>query len=288
MPILSAQHLNFIYGKGTPYEKHAVHDISFSVEPGEIVGIIGHTGSGKSTLMQLLNGLLKPMNGTVTVDGEDIWQDPKAIRKYRFQVGLVFQYPEYQLFDETVEKDIAFGPKNMGLTEEEIGKRVRRAAELVDLPPHLLPKSPFDLSGGEKRRAAIAGVIAMEPKVLILDEPTAGLDPKGRQTILEMIQAYNQKTGAAVLFVSHNMEDVAALAHRVLVLSGGKEVLFDTPDKVFAQSETLQKLSLDVPTATRIMLGLKQKGFAVKDGIYTLQDAAAEIARLKKEGGARA
>ncbi|MBQ6818364.1 MAG: energy-coupling factor transporter ATPase [Clostridia bacterium] len=288
MPILSAQHLNFIYGKGTPYEKHAVHDISFSVEPGEIVGIIGHTGSGKSTLMQLLNGLLKPMNGTVTVDGQDIWQNPKTIRKYRFQVGLVFQYPEYQLFDETVEKDIAFGPKNMGLTEEEIGERVLRAAELVDLPPHLLPKSPFDLSGGEKRRAAIAGVIAMEPKVLILDEPTAGLDPKGRQTILEMIKAYNQKTGAAVLFVSHNMEDVAALAHRVLVLSGGKEVLFDTPDKVFAQSETLQNLSLDVPVATRIMLGLKQKGFAVKDGIYTLEAAADEIARLKKEGGANA
>ena len=288
MPILSAQHLNFIYGKGTPYEKHAVHDISFSVEPGEIVGIIGHTGSGKSTLMQLLNGLLKPMNGTVTVDGQDIWQNPKTIRKYRFQVGLVFQYPEYQLFDETVEKDIAFGPKNMGLTEEEIGERVLRAAELVDLPPHLLPKSPFDLSGGEKRRAAIAGVIAMEPKVLILDEPTAGLDPKGRQTILEMIKAYNQKTGAAVLFVSHNMEDVAALAHRVLVLSGGKEVLFDTPDKGFAQSETLQNLSLDVPVATRIMLGLKQKGFAVKDGIYTLEAAADEIARLKKEGGANA
>ena len=288
MPILSAQHLNFIYGKGTPYEKHAVHDISFSVEPGEIVGIIGHTGSGKSTLMQLLNGLLKPMNGTVTVDGQDIWQNPKTIRKYRFQVGLVFQYPEYQLFDETVEKDIAFGPKNMGLTEAEIGERVLRAAELVDLPPHLLPKSPFDLSGGEKRRAAIAGVIAMEPKVLILDEPTAGLDPKGRQTILEMIKAYNQKTGAAVLFVSHNMEDVAALAHRVLVLSGGKEVLFDTPDKVFAQSETLQDLSLDVPVATRIMLGLKQKGFGVKDGIYTLEAAADEIARLKKEGGARA
>ncbi len=288
MPILSAQHLNFIYGKGTPYEKHAVHDISFSVEPGEIVGIIGHTGSGKSTLMQLLNGLLKPMNGTVTVDGQDIWQNPKTIRKYRFQVGLVFQYPEYQLFDETVEKDIAFGPKNMGLTEEEIGERVLRAAELVDLPPHLLPKSPFDLSGGEKRRAAIAGVIAMEPKVLILDEPTAGLDPKGRQTILEMIKAYNQKTGAAVLFVSHNMEDVAALAHRVLVLSGGKEVLFDTPDKVFAQSETLQDLSLDVPVATRIMLGLKQKGFSVKDGIYTLEAAADEIARLKKEGGANA
>ena len=288
MPILTAQNLNFIYGRGTPYEKHAVHDISFSVEPGEIVGIIGHTGSGKSTLMQLLNGLLKPMNGSVIVDGKNIWENPKTVRQYRFQVGLVFQYPEYQLFDETVEKDIAFGPKNMGLSAEEIDRRVARAAEMVELPAHLLPKSPFDLSGGEKRRAAIAGVIAMEPNVLILDEPTAGLDPKGRQTILDMIKAYNQKTGAAVLFVSHNMEDVAALSHKVLVLSKGKEVLFDTPEKVFAQSELLKNLSLDVPVPTRILLGLNQKGFAARKGIYTITDAAKEIVRLKKEGGANA
>ena len=288
MPILTAQNLNFIYGRGTPYEKHAVHDISFSVEPGEIVGIIGHTGSGKSTLMQLLNGLLKPMNGTVTVDGKNIWENPKEVRNYRFQVGLVFQYPEYQLFDETVEKDIAFGPKNMGLKEEEIKIRVAHAAEMVDLPSHLLPKSPFDLSGGEKRRAAIAGVIAMEPKVLILDEPTAGLDPKGRQTILDMIKAYNQKTGAAVLFVSHNMEDIAALSHKVLVLSKGEEVLFDTPSNVFAQSVLLKNLSLDVPVPTRILLGLNQKGFAAKKGIYTIADAAKEIVRLKKEGGVNA
>ncbi len=288
MPILTAQNLNYIYGRGTPYEKHAVHDISFSVEAGEIVGVIGHTGSGKSTLMQLLNGLIRPMNGTVTVEGNDIWENPKTVRRYRFKVGLVFQYPEYQLFDETVEKDIAFGPKNMGLSSEDIQDRVARAADMVGLPRHLLPKSPFDLSGGEKRRAAIAGVIAMEPKVLILDEPTAGLDPKGRQTILDMIKAYNQKTGAAVLFVSHNMEDVAALSHKVLVLSKGKEVLFDTPDKVFAQSGLLKDLSLDVPVPTRILLGLAQKGFTVKKGIYTIEDAAKEILRLKKEGGARA
>ena len=288
MPILTAQNLNFIYGQGTPYEKHAVHDISFSVESGDIVGIIGHTGSGKSTLMQLLNGLLKPMNGTVTVDGKNIWENPKTVRQYRFKVGLVFQYPEYQLFDETVEKDIAFGPKNMGLSQEEIARRVALAAEMVELPSHLLPKSPFDLSGGEKRRAAIAGVIAMEPNVLILDEPTAGLDPKGRQTILDMIKAYNQKTGAAVLFVSHNMEDVAALSDKVLVLSKGKEVLFDTPEKVFAQSELLKSLSLDVPVPTRILLGLNEKGFAAKKGIYTIRDAAKEIVRLKKEGGANA
>ncbi len=283
-PILSAQNLHFVYGEKTPYEKHAVTDISFSVMPGEIVGIIGHTGSGKSTLMQLLNGLLKPHSGTVIVDGQDIWQDPKAIRQYRFQVGLVFQYPEYQLFDETVEKDIGFGPKNMGLSEEEIRERVLRAAEMVALPPHLLPKSPFDLSGGEKRRAAIAGVIAMEPKVLILDEPTAGLDPKGRQTILDMIRAYNQKTGAAVLFVSHNMEDVAALSQRVLVLNKGKEVLFGTPKEVFSQPEVLQQMSLDVPIATRILDTLSQKGFALQKGIYTISDAAKEIVRFMKEG----
>lgn len=284
MPVLTAQNLEFIYGAGTPYEKKAVSEVSFSVEPGEIIGIIGHTGSGKSTLMQLLNGLLQPSHGKVLIEGQDIWANPKEIRQYRFQVGLVFQYPEYQLFDETVEKDIAFGPRNMNLSEEEIAARVRRAAAMVELPEALLSKSPFDLSGGEKRRAAIAGVIAMEPRVLILDEPTAGLDPKGRQTILEMIRNYNRETGAAVLFVSHNMEDVAALSQRVLVMSGGKQALFGEPAEVFAQSERLQALSLDVPAMTRILLGLKSRGFPVRDGIYTLRSAAAEIIRLKKAG----
>jgi energy-coupling factor transport system ATP-binding protein len=197
----------------------------------------------------------------------------------------VFQYPEYQLFDETVEKDIGFGPRNMGCSEEEIARRVRDAADMVELPLHLLEKSPFDLSGGEKRRAAIAGILAMEPKVLILDEPTAGLDPKGRETILDMIRAYNEKTGAAVLFVSHNMEDVAALSHRVMVMNGARQVLLDTPSKVFSQRELLKEMSLDVPAVTRILAGLKEKGYPVKDGIYTVEDGVQEILRLQKEGG---
>lgn len=285
MAVLTANQLNFIYGEGTPYEKIAVSDVSFQVNQGEILGIIGHTGSGKSTLMQLLGGLLQPKSGSVLINGRDIWQNPKEVRNYRFQVGLVFQYPEYQLFDETVEKDIGFGPRNMGCSGEEIARRVRDAADMVELPLHLLEKSPFDLSGGEKRRAAIAGILAMEPKVLILDEPTAGLDPKGRETILDMIRAYNEKTGAAVLFVSHNMEDVAALSHRVMVMNGARQVLLDTPSKVFSQGELLKEMSLDVPAVTRILAGLKEKGYPVKDGIYTVEDGVQEILRLQKEGG---
>ena len=285
MAVLTANQLNFIYGEGTPYEKIAVSDVSFQVNQGEILGIIGHTGSGKSTLMQLLGGLLQPKSGSVLINGRDIWQNPKEVRNYRFQVGLVFQYPEYQLFDETVEKDIGFGPRNMGCSEEEIARRVRDAADMVELPLHLLEKSPFDLSGGEKRRAAIAGILAMEPKVLILDEPPAGLDPKGRETILDMIRAYNEKTGAAVLFVSHNMEDVAALSHRVMVMNGARQVLLDTPSKVFSQGELLKEMSLDVPAVTRILAGLKEKGYPVKDGIYTVEDGVQEILRLQKEGG---
>lgn len=284
MAVLTANQLNFIYGEGTPYEKVAVSDVSFQVNQGEILGIIGHTGSGKSTLMQLLGGLLQPKSGQVLINGQDIWQNPKEVRKYRFQVGLVFQYPEYQLFDETVEKDIGFGPRNMGCSPEEIKRRVEDAAGMVELPHHLLEKSPFDLSGGEKRRAAIAGILAMEPKVLILDEPTAGLDPKGRGTILDMIKAYNEKTGAAVLFVSHNMEDIAALSHRVMVMNGARQVLLDTPSKVFSQGELLKEMSLDVPAVTRILAGLKEKGFPVKDGIYTVEDGVWEILRLQKEG----
>ena len=285
MAVLTANQLNFIYGEGTPYEKIAVSDVSFQVNQGEILGIIGHTGSGKSTLMQLLGGLLQPKSGSVLINGRDIWQNPKEVRNYRFQVGLVFQYPEYQLFDETVEKDIGFGPRNMGCSGEAIARRVRDAADMVELPLHLLEKSPFDLSGGENRRAAIAGILAMEPKVLILDEPTAGLDPKGRETILDMIKAYNEKTGAAVLFVSHNMEDVAALSHRVMVMNGARQVLLDTPSKVFSQGELLKEMSLDVPAVTRILAGLKEKGYPVKDGIYTVEDGVQEILRLQKEGG---
>ncbi len=288
MAVLSAEKLNYVYGQGTPYEKNAIRDVSFSVQPGEILGIMGHTGSGKSTLMQLLNGLLQPMSGRVMIDGVDIWENPKEIRKFRFQVGLVFQYPEYQLFDETVEKDIGFGPRNMGLSEDEVARRVCAAAEMVALPRELLEKSPFDLSGGEKRRAAIAGVIAMEPKVLILDEPTAGLDPKGRQIILDLIREYNKQTGAAVLFVSHNMEDVAAISHRILVMNRGEQMMVDTPDKVFANSDVLRSVSLDVPVITRILLGLKEKGFPVRDGIYTLSEGIREILRLKEGGDHRA
>ncbi len=288
MAVLTANQLNFIYGEGTPYEKVAVSDVSFEVNPGEILGIIGHTGSGKSTLMQLLGGLLKPKSGQVLINGQDIWQNPKQVHKHRFQVGLVFQYPEYQLFDETVEKDIGFGPGNMGCSPEEIARRVQSAAQMVELHPALLEKSPFDLSGGEKRRAAIAGILAMEPKVLILDEPTAGLDPKGRQTILDMIKSYNEKTGAAVLFVSHNMEDVAALSHRVMVMNGAKQVLLNTPAKVFSQREQLQEMSLDVPAITRILAGLKEKGFPVEEGIYTLDRGVKEILRLQKAGDGRA
>lgn len=288
MPVLTAKNLTFVYGEGTPYEKHAVTDVSFSVEAGEIVGVIGHTGSGKSTLMQLLNGLLKPKSGTVLLDDTDVFQNPKELRGLRFQVGLVFQYPEYQLFDETVEGDIGFGPRNMGLSKDEIARRVADAARMVGLDASLMSKSPFDLSGGEKRRAAIAGVMAMEPRVLILDEPTAGLDPKGRETILDLIRAYNQKTGAAVLFVSHNMEDVAALSHRVLVMSGGRCVLSGAPSQVFAHHEDLSRLSLGVPAVTRILNLLAQRGFAVTPGIYSPEQAVSEILRLKKEGSRHA
>ena len=285
MSILCAQKLSFVYGEGTPFRKDAVTDVDFSAEQGEIIGIIGHTGSGKSTLMQMLCGLLKPESGKVLLSGEDIFADPKNSRKYRFQIGMVFQYPEYQLFDETVAKDIAFGPRNMGLDEDEIKNRVAEAADLVGLKRTLLAKSPFDISGGEKRRAAIAGVIAMRPKVLILDEPTAGLDPSGRAMILEMIKNYNKKTGATVIFVSHNMEDVASLSHRVFVMNKGKNEAFGTPKEVFSQSERLISMGLGVPKVTHILYELKKRGFPVKDGIYTIDGAADEIARLLRERG---
>lgn len=287
MSLLCAQNLSYIYGEGTPFRKDAVTDVSFSVEQGEIVGIIGHTGSGKSTLVQMLCGLLKPESGRVLLLGEDIFADRKNAPKYRFQIGMVFQYPEYQLFDETVAKDISFGPKNMGLAEDEIKRRVVEASDLVGLKRTLLGKSPFDISGGEKRRAAIAGVLAMKPRVLILDEPTAGLDPKGRQMILDMIKNYNRQTNASVVFVSHNMEDVAGLSHRVFVMNRGKNVMFGTPQEVFSQSERLLSMGLDVPKITRIFLDLKKSGFAVKDGIYTVDAAVDEIERLLREQGVK-
>ena len=279
-PILEVKNLTYIYSAGTPFEHKALDDISFSVERGEFIGIIGHTGSGKSTLMQQLNGLLKPTSGTVLLDGQDIWSDKKLTRQARFRVGLVFQYPEYQLFEETVYKDIAFGPKNMGLSAEEVDRRVREAAGFVGLTEQQLEVSPFDLSGGQKRRVAIAGVIAMEPEVLILDEPTAGLDPVGRSEILGNIQSYRKAKNATIMMVSHSMEDVARLTDRLLVMNGSKLAMDAPPAQVFTHAEELTQMGLNIPQVTQVFLELKKLGLDVKN-VYTSEQAAAEIRRLK-------
>ena len=279
-PILEAKNLTYIYSAGTPFEHKALDDISFSVERGEFIGIIGHTGSGKSTLMEQLNGLLKPTSGTVLLDGQDIWSDKKLTRQARFRVGLVFQYPEYQLFEETVYKDIAFGPKNMGLSAEEVDRRVREAAGFVGLTEQQLEVSPFDLSGGQKRRVAIAGVIAMEPEVLILDEPTAGLDPVGRSEILGNIQSYRKAKNATIMMVSHSMEDVARLTDRLLVMNGSKLAMDAPPAQVFTHAEELTQMGLNIPQVTQVFLELKKLGLDVKN-VYTIEQAAAEIRRLK-------
>ena len=280
-PILEVKNLTYIYSVGTPFEHKALDDISFSVERGEFIGIIGHTGSGKSTLMQQLNGLLKPTSGTVLLDGQDIWSDKKLTRQARFRVGLVFQYPEYQLFEETVYKDIAFGPKNMGLSAEEVDRRVREAAGFVGLTEQQLEVSPFDLSGGQKRRVAIAGVIAMEPEVLILDEPTAGLDPMGRSEILGNIQSYRKAKNATIMMVSHSMEDVARLTDRLLVMNGSKLAMDAPPAQVFTHAEELTQMGLNIPQVTQVFLELKKLGLDVKN-VYTIEQAAAEIKRLKE------
>ena len=282
-PILEVSNLNYIYSVGTPFEHKALDNISFSVERGEFIGIIGHTGSGKSTLMQQLNGLLKPTSGQVLLDGEDIWSDKKLTRQARFRVGLVFQYPEYQLFEETVYRDIAFGPKNMGLDEKEVDRRVREAAGFVGLTPEQLEVSPFDLSGGQKRRVAIAGVIAMEPEVLILDEPTAGLDPVGRAEILGNIEAYRRARNATVMMVSHSMEDVARLTDRLLVMNGSKLAMDAAPAQVFSHAEELVQMGLNIPQVTQVFLNLKKLGLDVAN-VYTIEQAVAEIKRLR--GGA--
>ena len=282
MPILSAKGVTHLYNKGTPSQSKAIYNINVDIEEGELVGIIGHTGSGKSTLVQHFNGLLKPENGQIIVDGKDIWKDKKSTREARFKVGLCFQYPEYQLFEETVYKDISFGPKNMGLKEEEIHKRVLLAAEYVGLKKELLEKSPFDLSGGEKRRAAIAGVIAMQPKVLILDEPTAGLDPKGRDRILEMIKSYRERTGSTVLLVSHSMEDVAKIATKVLVMNKGQVEMYGTVDKVYSHSEELRNIGLNVPQVSKVFEILKSNGMNLGSA-YTVEKAT-EI--ILSKGGA--
>lgn len=274
MPELEVRNIQYGYSKGTPFAVTALEDVSFSVEKGELVGIIGHTGSGKSTLIQMLNALLTPDSGTVLLNGKNINADKKARREARFKVGLCFQYPEYQLFEETVEKDIAFGPKNMELSEEEIKNRVARAAQLVGLDKNLLSKSPFDLSGGEKRRAAIAGIMAMEPEILILDEPTAGLDPQGRKLLLKTVLDYRDKTGSTVLLVSHSMEDVAETADKILVLHKGRVSMYGTPREVFSREAELKQAGLAVPAAAQLISTLRKSGYPFGEGIYTAKDAA--------------
>ena len=278
-PVLEVKNLSHIYSVGTPFEHIALEDVSFCVERGEFIGIIGHTGSGKSTLIQHLNGLLKPTSGTVMLNGKDIWESKAATRQSRFHVGLVFQYPEYQLFEETVYKDIAFGPKNMGLNAEEIDRRVRQAAGFVGLSEEQLNASPFDLSGGQKRRVAIAGVIAMEPEVLILDEPTAGLDPQGREEILQNIQAYRQAKNATIMMVSHSMNDVARMADRLLVLCGSRLVMDGTPAEVFRNAQQLLDMGLDIPELSRLFLQLKTLGLPVEP-VYTMEQAVAQLRAL--------
>ena len=279
-PILEIQNLTHTYSAGTPFEHRALENISFSVEPGEFVGIIGHTGSGKSTLMQHLNGLLKPTSGKVILNGKDIWTDKKTTRQARFRVGLVFQYPEYQLFEETVYQDIAFGPKNMGLSKEELDKRVREAAGFVGITEEQLQASPFDLSGGQKRRVAIAGIIAMEPEVLILDEPTAGLDPAGREEILKNIQSYRRAKNATIMMVSHSMNDVARLTDRLLVLNGAHLAMDGTPDEIFSRPEELLEMGLDIPDVTRLFMELKKQGMDVPS-VYTVDQAVSALRKLK-------
>ena len=282
--IIEVRDLCHTYSVGTPFEHDAIKHISFSVEKGEFLGIIGHTGSGKSTLIQHLNGLLKPTSGDVLLGGESIWKDKKTTRQARFRVGLVFQYPEYQLFEETVFQDIAFGPKNMGLSEEEVKLRVLRAARFAGVREGALDKSPFDLSGGQKRRAAIAGVIAMEPEIVIFDEPTAGLDPAARASLLDNIAAYQKATGATVLMVSHSMDDVAKMADRLLVLNEGQIEMLGTPAEVFARAERLQEIGLTVPQVTSLFLRLKELGLPVDPATYTAEDALRQLLRLKGGG----
>lgn len=279
-PILQVKNLHHIYSVGTPFEHVALEDVSFNVERGEFIGIIGHTGSGKSTLIQHLNGLLKPTAGSVALDGVDIWSDKKLTRQSRFRVGLVFQYPEYQLFEESVYKDIAFGPKNMGLSTDEIDRRVREAAGFVGITEQQLQMSPFDLSGGQKRRVAIAGVIAMEPEILILDEPTAGLDPEGREEILKNICDYRSAKNATIMMVSHSMSDTARLADRLLVMNGAKLVMDGTPDQVFCHAQELMDMGLDIPEITRVFLKLQQMGLDVPQ-VYTAQQALKVLVNLK-------
>ncbi len=287
MAILEVKNLTHAYKGSSPFINDAVSNVSFTVEKGEIIGIIGHTGSGKSTLVQHLNGLLKPTSGNVLFENSDIWEKPKEIRKIRSKVGLVFQYPEYQLFEETVFKDISFGPRNMGLSEVEIDATVREICDVVGVKPEFFDKSPFDLSGGEKRRVAIAGVMAMKPEVIVFDEPTAGLDPKGREDIMEIISKYRESFSATVIIISHSMEDMALLADRILVMNKGEIYKFGTSDEVFSDVEGLKAIGLNVPIVTRIFLSLKNSGVNVDTNVYTVKKAVETLKKLK-EGNSNA
>ena len=280
-PIIEVRHLTHTYSVGTPSQRDAVHDVSFTVEKGEFLGIIGHTGSGKSTLIQHLNGLLRPTSGEVLLSGRDIWAEPRKIRSVRFRVGLVFQYPEYQLFEETVYKDIAFGPSNMGKTGAELDACVRESAKLVGLGEEILEKSPFELSGGQKRRVALAGVMAMRPEVLILDEPTAGLDPAGRENLMANIRDYRENSGSTILLVSHSMDEVARNADRILVLKSAGILMQGTPREVFARGGELLSAGLDVPQTTRIAMALRRRGAAIDPAVYTVEDLSREILALR-------
>jgi energy-coupling factor transport system ATP-binding protein len=284
MATLKLENVSYTYGKGTPFEIKALDDVTLTVREGSVTGIIGHTGSGKSTMVQLFNGLERPSAGRVLLDGVDIWENKKKIRDVRFRVGLVMQYPEYQLFEETIGEDIAFGPRNMGLDEQEIRTRVAEAARFVGLTPDVLGRSPFDLSGGQRRRAAIAGVMAMRPEILVLDEPAAGLDPRGRDAILEGICEYGRETGATVIIVSHSMEDMAAYCDDIIVMARAKVVLAGTRDEVFAHADTLADVGLDVPQITHLALLLKRAGVALPPAIYTVDAAANALTELFGKG----
>lgn len=282
--VLETKDLSYIYSKGTSSQVSAIRDVCLKIEKGELVGIIGHTGSGKSTLIQHFNGLLKGSSGTVYLEGKDIWENKKEIKNVRFKVGICFQYPEYQLFEETVYKDIAFGPKNMKLSNEEIDRRIKSVIKFVGLDESYLDKSPFDLSGGEKRRVAIAGVMAMEPEVLILDEPCAGLDPKGRDTVLSMIREYQEKTGSTLLVVSHSMEDISKIATKVLVMNESRLAFYDSVDGVFSHANELKEMGLNIPQLTELFIKLREKGYNVPTDVYTLDKAKSEIIKLIKGG----
>jgi len=286
MSILKTEGLTYTYSAGTPFEKTAVDHVDLCIEENKMIGVIGHTGSGKSTLMQHFNGLLKPTSGKMLLEGEDIWADKAKLREVRFKVGLVFQYPEYQLFEETVAKDIAFGPKNMGLGDAEIKSRVLETADMLGMDRELLDRSPFALSGGQKRRAAIAGVMAMRPKVLILDEPCAGLDPKGRNLMLSQIRDYQKKTQSTVLLVSHSMEDVAEFTEKLLVMSKAKLFCYEETNKVFRRAEELKQLGLRVPQIASVMQSLRQKGYDLPEDLYTVEAAKNAILTLLGKGAA--